>query len=303
MKEILVISGKGGTGKTSLVACFASLARNSLLADCDVDAADLHLVLNSRPVSSQDFFGGMKARIIPEKCTECGICLDICRFDAVINENHNENKECPGYRIDTIGCEGCGVCAHYCPEEAIVLDQPKCGDLYLSESEYGPFVHARLSIAAENSGKLVAYVRKLSAEIVRKESLEYIIIDGPPGIGCPVISSMTGVDIVAIVTEPTISGISDLRRVEELSRHFGVPATVIINKYDINRSVTDEIVEYCESNKIIVLGKIPYDIAFTKAQVARVGLLEYTRGDLSRRIISIWEELLKAIEEPMGAVK
>ena len=192
MKEILVISGKGGTGKTSLVACFASLAPKALLADCDVDAADLHLVLSPQLKSSEDFYGGKKARIIPGDCTNCGICFDLCRFDAVMKDNHNEDPDLCKFSIDTIGCEGCGVCAHFCPDKTIILEQPKCGELYLSETRFGPFVHAKLGIAAENSGKLVANVRKLARETAQKRSADYIIIDGPPGIGCPVISSITG---------------------------------------------------------------------------------------------------------------
>jgi MinD superfamily P-loop ATPase len=303
LKEILVISGKGGTGKTSLVACFASLAPKALLADCDVDAADLYLVLDPRLQSSEDFFGGKKARIITENCTNCGICFDLCRFDAVLKSNHAGNPDSSEYNIDTIGCEGCGVCAHFCPDDAIVLEQPKCGELYLSETRFGPFVHAKLGIAAENSGKLVANVRKLARETAQKRSADYIIIDGPPGIGCPVISSITGVDIVVIVTEPTVSGLSDLKRVESLSKHFGVPATVCINKYDINAAVTKEIIEYCENNQITVLGRIPYDIAFTKAQIQGVSILEYAQGDLPERVIQIWESLLKVIRERIGAAK
>ena len=303
MKEILVISGKGGTGKTSLVACFASLAPNVLLADCDVDAADLHLVLSPRLKSSEDFYGGKKARINPEDCTNCGICFDLCRFDAVVKNNYSGNPDLAEFTIDAIGCEGCGVCAHFCPDDAIVLEQPKCGDLYLSETDFGPFVHAKLGIAAENSGKLVADVRKLARETAQKRPTDYIIIDGPPGIGCPVISSITGVDIVVIVTEPTVSGLSDLKRVERLSKHFGIPATVCINKYDINMAVTEEIVEYCRNNQITVLGKIPYDIAFTKAQIQGVSILELEGGELPGRVISIWENLLKVIREQIGAAK
>ncbi len=303
MKEILVISGKGGTGKTSLVACFASLAPKVLLADCDVDAADLYLVLSPRLKSSEDFYGGKKARISPENCTNCGICFDLCRFDAVMKDNHNENPDLCEFSIDTIGCEGCGVCAHFCPDEAIILEQPKCGELYLSETRFGPFVHAKLGIAAENSGKLVANVRKLARETAQKRSADYIIIDGPPGIGCPVISSITGVDIVVIVTEPTVSGLSDLKRVEKLSKHFDIPATVCINKYDINTAVTEEIIQYCENNQIKVLGKIPYDIAFTKAQIQGISILDYTTGDLPDRVISIWENLRRELREQIGAAK
>jgi MinD superfamily P-loop ATPase len=285
------------------VACFASLASNALLADCDVDAADLHLVLNPQLKNSADFYGGKKARIIPENCTNCGICLDLCRFDAVIKDGQDENAELPEFRIDTIACEGCGVCAHFCPDEAIILEQPKCGELYLSETEFGPFAHAKLGIAAENSGKLVANVRKLARETAVSRSADYIIIDGPPGIGCPVISSMTGVDIVLIVAEPTISGLSDLKRAEALSRHFGIPATVCINKYDINPEVTEEIIGYCRDREIEVLGKIPYDTAFTRAQIQGVSVLEYVEGELRDRIISVWEGLCRELTERIGAAK
>ncbi len=291
MKEIVVISGKGGTGKTSIVASFASLAKSAVLADCDVDAADLHLVLQPQVQTKKDFYGGKKARIMPESCNDCGICMDLCRFEAISKSDQPEDPAMSCHRIDALSCEGCGVCAYFCPESAIIMEQPKCGELYISEMRFGPMVHAKLGIAEENSGKLVAWVRQHAREIAEKKSAEYIIVDGPPGIGCPVISSITGADIVLIVTEPTISGLSDLQRIEKLAKHFDMPATVCINKWDINPDVSKEICNYCQKHQIEVLGKIRYDNAFTKAQINGITLLEYATGDLADELKSIWDNL------------
>ncbi|MEA3296749.1 MAG: ATP-binding protein [candidate division Zixibacteria bacterium] len=293
MKEIVVISGKGGTGKTSIVASFASLAKKAVLADCDVDAADLHLLLTPKIKDQRDFVSAWEAGIDSEKCSGCGECHDVCRFDAVIRE---ENPDVSGgeiFRIDPIKCEGCGVCDFICPEEAITMRQVKGGDLFVSEMRYGPMVHAKLGIAAENSGKLVALVRQTAREIADKSSADYILVDGPPGIGCPVISSVTGADIVMIVTEPTLSGMGDLKRVAQLARHFKIPATVCINKHDINPAITDEIISYCRENDVKLLGRIRYDNAFSKAQLKGATMMEFVSNDSAKEIESVWQGLLK----------
>ena len=303
VKEIVVISGKGGTGKTSIVASFASLAQNAVLADCDVDAADLHLVLDPHIKRSQDFYGGKKAYIDPEKCTGCGMCVEMCRFEAIIEDGKLKNQDSNIYKIDPIGCEGCGVCAYFCPVTAITMEPQKNGKLFISEMRYGPMVHAKLGIAEENTGKLVALVRENAREIARKEGADYIIVDGPPGVGCPVISSITGADIILIVTEPTVSGLSDLKRVEKLARHFNIPATVCINKWDINPSISEKICDYCDKHQIRVLGKIRYDNAFTKAQIMKATIPEYTSGYLADEIKSVWGRLQQQLIELPSAIQ
>ena len=295
MKEIVVISGKGGTGKTSIVASFALLAQNAVLADCDVDAANLHLILKPEIKSRQDFIGGKLARIVPDLCTGCGICDDLCRYDAIMEVPHPNDPASSLYKVKPIACEGCGVCVYFCPDSAIEFERQKCGELFISDMRFGPMVHARLGIAEENSGKLVALVRQHAKDIAKKTAADYIIIDGPPGIGCPVISSITGADIILIVTEPTISGLSDLQRVNELAKHFKIPATVCINKWDINPSVAEEICGYCDEHKIEVLGKIRYDNSFTKAQIQGVTILEHTTDILADEVKAVWANLVEKL--------
>ncbi len=303
MKEIVVISGKGGTGKTSIVASFALLAQNAVLADCDVDAANLHLVLKPEIKSRQDFMGGKLARIVPDLCTGCGICDDLCRYDAIEEEPHPNNPASSLYKVKPIACEGCGVCVYFCPDSAIEFEKQKCGELFISDMRFGPMVHAKLGIAEENSGKLVALVRQHSKEIAKRKAANFIIIDGPPGLGCPVISSITGADIVLIVTEPTISGLSDLARVGKLAKHFNIPATVCINKWDINPSVAEEIYGYCGKHQIKMLGKIRYDNSFTKAQIQGITIPEYTTGILADEVKAIWDNLVRELNVQVGKIK
>jgi len=227
MKEVVVLSGKGGTGKTSLVGSFAAIAQSKVLADCDVDAADLHLLLNPEQKEENEFWSGQVAVIDGEKCTECGLCQELCYFHAISD-----------FKVDPVSCEGCGFCYHACPDKAITMTECLSGHWFVSQTRYGPLVHARLGIAEENSGKLVAVVRQNARSIAERENHEYIITDGPPGIGCPVISSLSGTDLALLVTEPTLSGIHDLERVLGVCRHFGVPALVCVNKYDINEDNT-----------------------------------------------------------------
>jgi len=230
----VILSGKGGTGKTCIVGSFAAIAQSKVMADCDVDAADLHLLLNPSVREEKEFQSGQVAVIDEDKCIQCGLCQDLCRFDAI----HD-------FIIDPVSCEGCSFCVHICPVEAVVMNECKSGDWYISDSKYGPLVHARLRIAQENSGKLVALVRKQAKELAEKNSLDYVICDGPPGIGCPVISSLSGASLALIVTEPTLSGIHDMERVLGVCKHFDVPALVCINKYDINEENTVAIQNYC----------------------------------------------------------
>jgi len=296
MKEIVVISGKGGTGKTSLVAAFACLADRPVLADCDVDAADLYLVLEPNILRQEDFSGGNMARIISEKCTNCGICMDVCRFDAVKKETKKDDPSSIEYFIDKIACEGCGVCAYFCPEKAIDFSPAINGEWFVSETRVGPMVHARLGIAEENSGKLVTLVRNQARKIAEENGHPYLLVDGPPGIGCPVIASITGADLVVIVTEPTVSGEHDLDRVHELAGHFGIPAVVCINKYDINPEVTKRITDRSEACGMRIVGKIRYDKAFTKAQIVKSSVIEYyTQSPVADDIRETWSRILDAL--------
>jgi MinD superfamily P-loop ATPase len=286
MKEVVILSGKGGTGKTSIVGSFAAIARNKVMADCDVDAADLHLLLNPSAREENEFRSGQVAVIDKDICTECGLCQDICRFDAI----HD-------YTVDPVSCEGCGFCSHVCPVEAIAMNETKAGDWFISDSKYGPLVHARLGIAQENSGKLVALVRQQAKELAGKNELDYIISDGPPGIGCPVISSLSGVSLALIVTEPTLSGIHDMERVLEVCKHFGVPAIVCINKYDLNDGNTIAIHNYCQENGVDVAAMIPFDNTVTEAMVEGIPVVEHSDGKVSREIKSLWQYIDKKLQE------
>ncbi len=294
MKEIVVISGKGGTGKTSVVASFAALAENPVLADCDVDAADLHLVLSPQIKNRQDFSGGKSARIIPDKCTFCGKCYELCRFDAVKKITTGESVT---YEIDPVACEGCGVCAWFCPEKTISFENVKNGEWFISDTRYGPMVHARLGIAEENSGKLVTLVRKEAKKIAEDTGCFFIIVDGSPGIGCPVIASIGGADLVIIVSEPTLSGEHDLERVAELAKHFGIPAMVCINKYDINRDMTKRIEEKSRTMGLTLAGNIRYDKLVTKAQIAEASVVEYTNLPVADDIRNVWENVVSVLKD------
>ncbi|MFC2019248.1 ATP-binding protein [Chloroflexota bacterium] len=280
MKEIVVISGKGGTGKTTVVAALAALAGSTVIVDCDVDAADLGLLLEPHEQERHEFWSGKKAVIDGEKCTQCGLCEQVCRFDAV--------KE---FQIDPISCEGCASCFHACPNEAISMRENLAGSWFVSETKYGPLVHARLGIAQENSGKLVALVRQQARIIAEKHGMDYILSDGPPGIGCPVISSLSGVSLAVVITEPTLSGIHDMDRVVCVCNHFGVPVTVCINKYDLNEINTLKIESYCHSQPIEVIAKIPYDDVVTEALIRGVPVVEYTNNSVAQQIKTLWRSL------------
>ena len=292
MKELVVISGKGGTGKTSLVASFAALARNAVLADCDVDAADLHLILTPEILERSDFSGGSRATIMSETCIGCMKCLNICRFSAVgLNGPGNDlvQKTC---RADPIACEGCGVCLLVCPVAAIELKPVVNGHWFVSRTRFGPMVHAQLGIAGENSGKLVSQVRGRAKAIAEAEHKDLILIDGSPGIGCPVIASVTGADRVLIVTEPTLSGLHDLERVSDLTRHFRVPTLVCINKWDINEEMTHYIEGQARERGLTVAGKVRYDRSVTQAQIACQSIIEYMNNGVSEDIRTLWTNIL-----------
>jgi MinD superfamily P-loop ATPase len=286
MKELVIISGKGGTGKTSLVSAFAAMSENKALCDADVDAADLHLIMAPDVKERHDFQSGHTAIIDHEKCTQCGTCTNLCRFDAISDD----------FIVDPMACEGCGVCHFFCPEDAIGFPLNTCGQWFVSGTRFGPMVHAALGIAEENSGKLVTLVRQEAAKLAEKLDLPLLITDGPPGIGCPVIAAIGGASTVLIVTEPTVSGIHDMQRVVELAAHFKVPAMVSVNKYDINIEITAQIESHSLNNGLFLAGNIPFDPAFTKAMVEGRTLFEYNADSQAAQAVkTIWEKVTQKI--------
>jgi len=282
MKQLTVISGKGGTGKTTLTAAFTHLASDLVIADCDVDAADLHLLLTPELVKQEPFYGNQLASINEELCSRCGLCEEICRFGAI-----------QAFEVDHTACEGCGVCAYICPEKAISMKERLSGYWFISNTKEGPMVHARLRIAAENSGKLVSLVRQQAKDLAEKEKKDLILIDGPPGIGCPVIASIGGVNLVLAVTEPTLSGLHDLKRTLEVASHFNIPAMVCINKCDINSENTSIIENYCEEKGIEIAGRIPFDPAVTSAMMNVLSVVEYPCGEVTEETKKIWRKVEK----------
>jgi MinD superfamily P-loop ATPase len=280
MKQLTILSGKGGTGKTTLTASLAVLAGNAVLADCDVDAPDLHMLLHPEVIKTQEFKGSKLAVIDKTKCDNCGVCREKCRFDAI-----TETIE-----VDPIACEGCGVCAAICPSDAITMTERVSGYAYISKTKYGFMAHALLSPGESNSGKLVTLVRQNARILSEKENSDLIIIDGPPGIGCPVIASVSGVDLSLVITEPTMSGIHDLKRALQLIKHFNVKPLVCVNMYDINKDNTDKILGFCEENSIKVVGRIPFNPKVTEAMVNGKTIVEYApESDVAKEIENIWK--------------
>jgi MinD superfamily P-loop ATPase len=294
-REIVIISGKGGTGKTSITAAFAALAKSAVLADCDVDAADLHLVLNPEVQRQNDFSGGKLAVINSAKCVSCGRCAALCRFEAVRLNGQGNDIVAKTYEVDPIACEGCKVCVEFCPVDAISFEPAINGRWFVSDTRFGPMVHARLGIAQENSGKLVTLIRKEAKTIAEEQNKQFLIVDGSPGVGCPVIASVTGADMVVIVTEPTLSGLHDLKRVAQLTKNFGITTLVCINKADINPQMSKHISEDAEKQDLKVIGQIPYDDAFTKAQIMKATIMEYTNGKIAETIKALWQQVVYAL--------
>ena len=288
MKELTIISGKGGTGKTSLTSAFAGLAENKIMVDADVDAADMDLILTPTIRHEEDFKGGHYAVIRQDLCTQCGECLERCQFGAISED----------FVIDKIDCEGCGVCVYFCPAEAIEFPQRTCGKWYISDTRFGGMIHAKLGIAEENSGLLVSLLRGRAREMAEEQGLDKIIVDGPPGIGCPVIASVTNSNGVLVITEPTLSGIHDMQRVRELAQFLNVPAMLCINKYDLNPGMAKKMEDYAKANDMRYVGAIPYDRDMTKAMVEQKTLLEYSDGKAAQAIRDIWEKVSEIVFRP-----
>jgi MinD superfamily P-loop ATPase len=287
MKQLSVLSGKGGTGKTTITASFAALVQNAVVADCDVDAPDLHMLLHPKIVKTQEFKGSKLAIIDETKCIKCDQCREKCKFNAI-----TENLQ-----IDPVSCEGCGVCCFVCPVNAITLTERVSGHAYISETKYGFMAHAVLNPGESNSGKLVTLVRQNAKMLAEKEHADLIMLDGSPGIGCPVIASITGVNAGLIVTEPTMSGIHDLERVLSLLRHFNVRPFVCINMHDINNENTKRIVDFCGENGIEVVGKIPFNPIVTEAMVNEKPIVEYaSESEIAKKIIEMWERTVSALK-------
>jgi MinD superfamily P-loop ATPase len=292
--ELVIVSGKGGTGKTSIAASFAVLARRAVLADCDVDAADLHLVLTPEIRRRTSFRSGHQAVIRAADCAGCGDCERVCRFGAVRSFEHEPAQR--RYVIDPVACEGCGVCVHVCPEHAIDFPEQVCGEWFVSETRHGPMVHAKLGIAAENSGKLVSVVRAQARDLARQRGLDTVLIDGSPGIGCPVIASLTGAALALVVTEPTLSGAHDLERVLQLTRHFGIPAAICVNKWDLNPSMAERIEQVGRARDARVAGRVRYDPAVTSAQIQARAVVEGESG-AAKDVRELWSSVAEIGEE------
>ncbi len=290
-KQITIISGKGGTGKTTLTASIAALAESAVLADCDVDAADLHLILTPHINETHDFAGGFSATIDPKACTSCGLCLDACRYDAISDD----------FAVNDLMCEGCGACFDICPAQAVIFKRETAGQWFESTTRFGPMVHAALAAGQDNSGKLVSQVRKRANEIAEEQNKDLVIIDGPPGVGCPVISAVTGVDLILICAEPTPSGRHDLLRVLELAGHFGIPAALCMNKSDLAPEKSREILSEAQQNGAHFVGSLPYDTQAVAAMMQSKSVVEFYEGPLVKAIEEVWAnttELVSSLTKP-----
>ncbi|MFO7657223.1 MAG: 4Fe-4S binding protein [Bacteroidales bacterium] len=290
--EIVILSGKGGTGKTFVTSALASLAENAVFTDCDVDAADLHLVLTPAIYNTEDFSSGSKAIVDQNNCTSCGLCIDLCRYRAIdIKDNQ--------FKINEFACEGCGLCAIACPAGAIQVVNYSNNKIYHANTRFGPMVYGKLGIAEENSGRLVSRIRQYAKELAGQKGADYIITDGPPGIGCPVISSVTGADLVIAVTEPTLSGWHDLKRLIELVNGFQTPVKVIINKFDLNKEMSATIEQKLIEHSIEIIGKIPYDESIIYALIEGSTIKEFNPdGEVAKHFIEIWNHIKTKIYEP-----
>lgn len=287
MKQLVVISGKGGTGKTSITAALAGVGPAKVLADCDVDAADLHLVLTPNILETHDFYSGELPVVDRNLCTECGVCVEHCRFEAITED----------IRVLEEHCEGCGVCSYVCPAGAITPEPRKCGVWMKSKTRFGTMIHAALGAGQENSGKMVTHVRGEAAKAAEEEGIDYLVIDGSPGVGCPVIASLTGADMALLVIEPSVSAIHDAKRVYSLTKHFKIPACAVINKAGLNPDLEREVEEFCKENSLPLAGAFPYDSKFTKAQIAKKTIAEFDPNGLGAIVDKVWSEIQRYLDE------
>ncbi len=286
MKELVILSGKGGTGKTTITSAFASLAKHAVLADCDVDAADLHLILKPTVVEKQPFYSGHEALIETQNCDNCGRCVEVCRFAAIRLEPQSNH-----YQVDAISCEGCGVCVTHCPQQAIQFNPSLCGEWYCSDTRFGSMVHARLGIGAENSGRLVSLVRQQARQLASQQRAKFLLVDGPPGIGCPAIAAMTGADQLFLITEPTLSGLHDLQRVLELAKHFRLPAFLCVNKWDLNLQLTEQLEALAQQYGAKCVGRLSYHKAASLAQLTAQSVIELGDNPLADEIQEVWQRV------------
>ncbi len=296
MHEIVIVSGKGGTGKTSLLGAFFHMASETVVCDLDVDAPDLHLLMHPDNETSEAFYSGHEAVIDGKRCNGCGLCADLCRFQAITCKESV-------FRVDPLRCEGCKVCVTFCPEQAISFPERHSGRWHVAYTRFGPMVHAQLFPGAENSGKLVALLRQKAHELAQARGLNGILCDGPPGIGCPVISSLSGAGTAVIITEPTPSGMHDLKRVAALCRHFKIPAAVVVNKSDLNPGFAEQIKNWCSLEGVTVAGEIPFDPAFTEAMVEGKVLTEYLPpgSSLLTALKDAWKRIESMVQEKRAA--
>lgn len=292
IREILIVSGKGGTGKTTLTASFAALGSPCVLADCDVDAADLFLLTSPEKERSETFSAGKKPVFDLDKCTRCGLCAEKCRFSALDVRGGD-------LVYDRFACEGCALCSRICPAGAVGMKLNECGEWYVSRTRYGPMVHARLHVAEENSGKLVTVVRREAKRLAEEKGMNTVYIDGPPGIGCPVISSITGVALAVLVTEPTLSGLHDLERIAALARQLNVKTAACVNKYDLNEEMAGKIEDFCRSNRILLAGRIPYDRAVIESLARGRTVIYSARSNAAEAIRDIWSRVFQQAEAPL----
>ncbi len=295
MTELVVVSGKGGTGKTSLVGSLAALASDRVVVDCDVDAADLHLLMKENKSATHGFIGGHQASISQDKCTACGLCSDHCRFEAIKYEWDAGPGGGELYAVDPYACDGCGVCVRHCPEDAIEFREVVSGQWFVSGTPQGPLVHARLGLAQANSGKLVSILRSEARRLAQEQGSELIMVDGPPGIGCPVIASITGSDFVLVVTEPSMSAVHDMERLIELTRHFKIRTGICINKCDINPDITDLVEAKAHKLGLPVLGRIHHDMTVIRAQIDRQPIVTYGESTAATDIRNLWSSLQETL--------
>jgi MinD superfamily P-loop ATPase len=303
VKQLVILSGKGGTGKTSVAAALAHLAASgdhpvrAVLADADVDAANLELVLDPSRLGAHDFIGGGVAIVDPAKCEGCGVCIEVCRFDAI----SEASPEAKTPNVDPIACDGCAACVYQCPTGAIRMESQTAGQWFRSDSRYGPLFHAALRPAQENSGKLVTMVKQQARLLALDEGYELIVVDGPPGIGCPVISAAAGADLALIVAEPTAAGVHDMERVLQVTQHFGVPALVCVNKADLYPQGSAQIEAYCHAHGIEVIGHIPFDVSVTEAMVRGEPVTAYRpKARVSSAMVRVWQQVTARLNYQEG---